>query len=142
MSWFNKNKIVVDTKYNCKYDRTWTLINNETGERKDYSYARWLVEALIAKDSNAKEMIDGLIASEVDKKLEEQRKKKFNKHFTFYVEKGIAPFVLNQLDALECVGGWSIGKDDLLQNYVEIDYDATRQVLFQTETGVVVKKED
>lgn len=142
MSWFNKNRIVVNTKYNRERDRTWTLINNETRERKDYCYAHWLVEALIAKDSGTKEMIDDLIASAVDKKLEEQRKEKFNKHFTFYVGKEIAPFIINQLDALECVGNWSIGKDDLLQNYVEIDYDATRQVLFQTENGVVIKSED
>ena len=142
MSWFNKNKIVVNTKYNCERDRIWTLINNETGERKDYPYAHWLVEGLIAKDPRTGEMIQDMINSGVDKKLEEQKNEKFNKHFVFYVDKEIAPFIINQLDALECVGELSIGKDDLLENYVEIKYDATRQVLFQTETGVVVKKED
>lgn len=139
MSWFNKNKIVVNTKYNRERDRIWTLINNETGERKDYPYAHWLVEGLIAKDPRTQEMIQDMINSGVDKKLEEQKKEKFNKHFVFYVDKDIAPFILNQLDALECVGKWSIGKDELLENYVEIDYNATRQVLFQTENGVVVK---
>jgi hypothetical protein len=57
------------------------------------------------------------------------------------VGKEIAPFILNQLDTLECVGEWSIGENDLLENYVKIDYDATRQVLFQTENGVVVKED-
>ena len=142
MSWFNKNKIVVNTKYNRECDRIWTLINNETGERKDYPYARWMVEKLIDKDSGTGEMVDEMIREGVDKRLDEQKKEKFNKHFTFYVNKDIAPFILNQLDALECVGEWSIDKSDLLENYVVIDYDATRQVLFQTENGVVVKKED
>lgn len=143
MSWFNKNKIVVNTKYNRERDRIWTLINNETGERKDYPYARWLVEGLIAKDSGTQEMIQNMIKLEVDKKLEERRKEKFNKHFIFFVGNEIAPFILNQLDVLECVGEWSIDKSDFLENYVEIEYRATRQVLFQTENGVVVKaKED
>lgn len=142
MSWFNKNKVVVDTKHNCRNDQIWTLINNETGERRDYHYARWLVEGLIAKNSGVREMIEDMIRDGVDKKLEEQKKEKFNKHFTFYVSKDIAPFILNQLDALECVGKWSIGSNVLLENYVEIDYDATRQVLFQTEPGVVVKVDE
>lgn len=142
MSWFNKNKIVVNTKNNREHDRIWTLINNETGERKDYPYARWMVEGLIDKDPRTQEMIQDMINSGVDKKLEEQKNEKFNKHFTFYVDKGIAPFILNKLDALECVGDWSIDKSDFLENYVVIDYNATRQVLFQTENGVVVKKED
>lgn len=141
MSWFNKNKIVVDTKYNRERDHIWTLIDNETGKHKDYRYARWLVEEFIAKDSGTKEMIQDMINSEVDKKLEKQKKEKFNKHFTFYVDKEIAPFILNQLDALECVGTWSFGQNALLENYVEIDYDATRQVLFQTADGVVLKED-
>ena len=142
MSWFSKNKIVVDTKDNRRHELIWTLIDNKTGECTNHYSARWLVEALIAKDSGVKEMIQDKINSGVDKTLDEQMKEKFNKHFTFYVGKDIAPFILNQLDALECVGEWSIGQDALLENYVEIDYKATRQVLFQTENGVVIKQGD
>ena len=141
MSWFNKNKIVVDTKYNRKYDYTWTLIDNDTRKRKDYRYARWLVEELIAKDSDVKEMIQDMINSEVDKKLEKQKKEKFNKHFTFFLNKDVAPLILNRMDVLECVGTWGIDQTELFNDMLVVKYDASRQVLFQTADGVVLKED-
>lgn len=141
MSWFNKNKIVVNTKRNRECGRSWTLINNETGERKDYSYARWMVENLIAKDSNISAMIDDMVRAGIDKELDEQRKEKFNKHFTFFLNKDVAPLIINKMDAMECVDHWTIDKTELFNDMLVVNYEASKQVLFQTSGGVVLKED-
>ena len=104
MSWFNKNKIVVNTKCNRDHGLIWTLINNETGERKDYCYAHWMVENLIDKDSGVNAMIAEVVNKEVAKELTRRNSEKFNKHFTFFLNKDVAPLILNKMDAMECVG--------------------------------------
>ena len=142
MSWFNKRKVTVNTKKENRLGMTWTLIDNAECAVKTFFDSRGVVQYLCDDKFKAKDWIDEKVQYEVSKELERRKKEKFNKRFTFYVDKGIAPFIINKLDAMECVGDWSIDKSDLLENYVVIVYDATRQVLFQTENGVVVKKED
>ena len=142
MSWFNKRKVTVDTKNEAYHERLWTLIYNKDCVVKKFYDSRGVVQYLYDDGFKAKTWIDEKVQHEVAKELERRNHEKFNKHFTFYADKEIAPFILNKMTALECVGEWSIDNDALLENYVQIDYDATRQVLFQTENGVVVKKED
>lgn len=149
MSWFNKNKIVVDTKYNRKHGNKWTLIKNTTGERADYCFTFQLLDGLIANDSGAKDEINRMVREELETKMveldmineEQKQNEKLSKHFTFFLHKDVAPLIINKMDAMECVGHWSIDKTELFNDMLVVKYDASRQVLFQTENGVIVKED-
>ncbi len=141
MSWFNKRKVTIDTKKENRVGLAWTLIDNEKCAVKKFWDSRGVVQYLYDDNFKAKEWIDEKVRYEVDKELERRKNEKFNKHFTFCVGKEIAPFILNQMDALECVGKWEIEQSELLPDMLVIKYYASKQVLFQIENGVIVKED-
>ena len=85
---------------------------------------------------------DEKIKHAVFNELEKQKNEKFNKHFKFFLHEDVAPLIINKMDAMECVGHWTIDKSALFNDMFMVEYDAYRQVLFQTENGVIVKEED
>lgn len=143
MNWFNKRKVTVDTKREYEGNRKyWTLIDNENCVVKSFNNSMHLIQYLYDGGFSAKSWVDQKVQNEVSEELEKRESEKFNKHFTFYLNKEIAPFVLNKLDSMDCVGSVSMRQSDIMENYIEVEYDATRQVLFQTDTEVVVKRYD
>ena len=129
MSWFNKRKVTIDMKKECDNKHTWTLIDNEFCQVKSFCGSDDLVKYLYESGYSAKDWID--------EKIEE---KKANRHFTFYINKDVAPLIINKMDAMECVDHWSIDKTELFNDMLVVKYDASKQVLFQTSNGVVVKE--
>ena len=87
------------------------------------------------------EWIDEKVQHEVDKELMRRNREKFNKHFTFFINKDVAPLILNKMDAMECVGQWEIEQSDLFHDMVIVKYYASKQVLFQTSNGLVIKED-
>ena len=142
MSWFNDGKVKIDTKKETDRGRVWTLIENKNCIVKNFFDSGEVVQYLYDNEYRAaKEWIDEKIQYEVSKELEKQKNEKFNKHFTFFLHKDVAPLIVNKMDAMECVGHWSIDKSELFNDMLVIEYDAYRQVLFQTENGVIVKED-
>lgn len=142
MSWFNKGKVKIDTKREIDRGRVWTLIDNEKCIVKNFFDSGEVVQHLYDnKYRAAKEWIDEKIQYEVSKELEKQKNEKFNKHFKFFIHEDVAPLIINKMDAMECVGHWSINKSELFNDMFMVEYDAYRQVLFQTDNGVIVKED-
>ena len=141
MSWFNKETVTVDTNREFSRGNDFTLIANKSGNIKTFSNSRELVQYLYDDKFYAKEWIDEKVRYEVDKELEMRKNEKFNKHFTFFINKDVAPLILNKMDAMECVEYWKIDKTELFNDVLEVKYDASRQVLFQTSNGVVLKED-
>lgn len=141
MSWFNKRKVTVDTKKEDKLGMGWTLIDNKDCVVKKFFDSRGVVQYLYDDEFKAKGWIDEKIQYEASKELVRRNSEKFNKHFTFYVGKDVAPLILNKMDAMECVGQWEIEQSEMFPDMVGVKYYATKQVLLQTSNGVVVKED-
>lgn len=137
MSWFNKRKVTIDTKKEDRMGMSWTLIDNEDCVVKKFFDSRGVVRYLYDDGFNAKEWID----KKVDEELVRRNNEKFNKHFTFFLNKDVAPLILNKLDAMECVGQWEINQSEMFPDMVIVKYCASKQVLFQTSSGVVLKED-
>lgn len=141
MSWFNKRKVTIDTKKEDRRGMSWTLVDNEECVVQTFFDSRGVVQYLYDDNFKAKEWIDEKVQYEVSKELEKQKSEKYNKQFTFFLDKDVAPLVLNKMDAMECVWKWEIKQNEMFPDMVEVKYYASKQVLFQTETGVVVKED-
>ena len=141
MSWFNKRKVTVDTKEASRMGKKWTLIDNENCVVKKFFDSRGVVQYLYDDEFAAKEWIDEKVQYEASKELVRRNSEKFNKHFTFFLNKDVAPLILNKMDAMECVGQWEIEQSEMFPNMVRVKYYATKQVLFQTSNGVVLKED-
>ena len=143
MSWFNKEKVKIDTKREIDRGRVWTLIDNKNCIVKNFFDSGEVVQYFYDNEYRAaKEWIDEKIKHAVFNELEKQKNEKFNKHFKFLLHEDVAPLIINKMDAMECVGNWTIDKSELFNDMCMVEYDAYRQVLFQTENGVIVKEED
>ena len=138
MSWFNKRKVTIDTKKEDKMGMIWTLIDNEECVVKKFFDSRGVVRYLYEAGFKAKDWIDEKVQNEVDKELMRRNREKFNKHFTFFINKDVAPLIINKMDAMECVGQWEIEQSEMFPDMVRVKYYATKQVLFQTSTGVAI----
>ena len=141
MSWFNKRKVTIDTKKDSNNGQRWTLIDNENCVVKKFYASRHVVQYLYDDKFGAKEWIDEKIQFEVSKELARRNSEKFNKHFTFFINKDVAPLILNKMDAMECVGQWEIEQSEMFPDMVRVKYYATKQVLFQTSNGVALKED-
>ena len=141
MSWFNKRKITVDKKKADRFGMGWTLIDNKDCVVKKFFDSRGVVQYLYDDGFRAKEWIDEKIHYEALKELERQKSEKFNKHFTFFLNKDVAPLILNKMDAMEFVGKWEVEQSELFPDMVNVKYDASKQVLFQTPNGVALKED-
>lgn len=141
MSWFNKRKVKVDTKREADRGISWTLIDNEECVVKQFYDSRRVVQYLYDDNFKAKEWIDEKVQYEVSKELVRRNSEKFNKHFTFFLNKDVAPLILNKLDAMECVGQWEIEQSEMFPDMVGVKYCASKQVLFQTSNGVALKED-
>ena len=141
MSWFNKRKVTVDTKKECDNGRLWTLIDNDDCVVKKFFDSRGVVQYLYDDGFKAKDWIDEKIQFEASKELVRRNSEKFNKDFTFFINKDVAPLIINKMDTMECVDQWSIDKTELFNDMLVVKYNATRQVLFQTSNGVVLKED-
>ena len=138
MSWFNKRKVTVDTKKECDNGKSWTLIDNDNCAVKRFFDSSGVVRYLYDNEFNAKEWIDETVQHEVAKELVRRNNEKFNKHFTFFISKDVAPLLLNKMDAMECVGQWEIEQSEMFPDMVRVKYCASKQVLFQTSNGVAI----
>lgn len=138
MSWFNKRKVTVDTKKECDKGKSWTLIDNDNCVVKRFFDSSGVVRYLYDNDFNAKEWIDEKVQHEVAKELVRRNSEKFNKHFTFFINKDDAPLILNQMDVMECVGQWEIEQSEMFPAMVRVKYCASKQVLLQTSNGVAI----
>ena len=141
MSWFNKRKVTIDTKKEDRLGRTWTLIDNTDCLVKQFFDSRSVVQYLYDAKFKAQEWIDEKVRCEVDRELVRRNEEKFNKHFTFFLHKDVAPLIINKMDAMECVGQWEIEQSEMFPDMVEVKYEASKQVLFQTENGVSLKED-
>lgn len=141
MSWFNKRKVTIDTKKESNIGHIWTLIDNVDCVVKKFCNSRYVVQYLYDDSFDAKEWIDEKVQYEVSKELEKRESEKFNKHFTFFLNKDVAPLIINKMDAMECVKKWEIKQSEVLPDMVVVKYDASKQVLFQTSNGVVLKED-
>ena len=141
MSWFNKRKVVVNTKKEQKLGNDWTLIDNVSGDVKTFYDSRLVVQHLYDDRFKAKDWIDEKVRYEVDKELMRRTQEKFNKHFTFFLNKDVAPLILNEMDAMECVLQWEMEQSESFSDMVMVKYCASKQVLFQTANGVVLKED-
>ena len=139
MSWFNKRKVTIDTKKEDRVGLAWTLISNKGCAVKKFFDSRGVVRYLYDEEFAAKDWIDEKIQHEVDKELMRRNNEKFNKHFTFFINKDVAPLILNKMDAMECVGQWEIEQSEMFPDMVRVKYCASKQVLFQTSNGVALK---
>ena len=138
MSWFNKRKVTVDTKKEDKLGMGWTWSDNKDCVVKKFFDSRGVVQYLYDDEFKAKGWIDEKIQYEASKELVRRNSEKFNKHFTFYVGKDVAPLILNKMDAMECVGQWEIEQSEMFPDMVRVKYCASKQVLFQTSNGVAI----
>jgi hypothetical protein len=138
MSWFNKRKVTIDTKKECDKGISWTLIDNDNCVVKRFLDSSGVVRYLYDNEFNAKEWIDETVQHEVSKELLRRNNEKFNKHFTFFINKDVAPLLLNKMDAMECVGQWEIEQSEMFPDMVRVKYCASKQVLFQTSNGVAI----
>ena len=141
MSWFNKRKVKVDTKREADRGMSWTLVDNEECVVKTFFDSRGVVQYLYDDKFRAKEWIDEMVQYEVSMELEKQKSEKFNKQFTFFLNKDVAPLILNKMDAMECVWQREIEQSKLFPDMVEVKYYASKQVLFQTSNGVALKED-
>jgi hypothetical protein len=141
MSWFNKRKVTIDTKKEADHERIWTLIDNKDCLVKTFYDSRDVVQYLYDDEFKAKTWIDEKVQHEVAKELVRRNHEKFNKHFTFFLHKDVAPLIVNKMDTMECVGYWTIDKTELFSDMLEVKYDASKQVLFQTSNGVALKED-
>ena len=138
MSWFNKRKVTIDTKKECDKGKSWTLIDNDNCAVKRFFDSRGVIRYLYDDGFKAKEWIDETVQHEVSKELLRRNNEKFNKHFTFFISKDVAPLLLNKMDAMECVGQWEIEQSEMFPDMVRVKYCASKQVLFQTSNGVAI----
>ena len=141
MSWFNKRKVTIDMKKEDKMGMTWTLIDNEDCVVKKFFDSRGVVRYLYESGLKAKDWIDERVKNEVSKELVRRNSEKFNKHFTFFINKDVAPLILNKMDAMECVGELEIEQSEMFPDMVRVKYDASKQVLFQTSNGVALNED-
>lgn len=141
MSWFNKRKVKVDIKREADRGMSWTLIDNEECVVKTFFDSRGVVQYLYDDEFKAKDWIDEKVQYEVSKELEKQKSEKCNKQFTFFLNKDVAPLILNKMDAMECVWQWEIEQSEMFPDMVVVKYYASKQVLFQTSNGVALKED-
>ena len=98
-----------------------------------------MVEHLVEKYDYAKEYIENLVNQKMEEKLEEKEKERQRKSFVFYLDRKVAPTFLNLIDASEYSYSWNVMNDGIFEKdgLVRIEYDADRQLLFQTKDGVI-----
>lgn len=133
----NKDSVVVDCYGNRHSRKTWTLVNNVTGEVHDFGSALNVVEHM--KEANLD--VEAYIAKLVDG---EKERRKF-KNWAFFLRREIAPAIVNRLDASEHVSEWEIKPIDTLSSkdttIIRLNYTADKQMLFQDGEDVVFKDE-
>jgi hypothetical protein len=135
---WNNKKVTVNCKKNHENDKRLTLVDNKYGEAHDFSVSTDLLKYLLEKGfTGVENYIDELVAEKYNKELEDRKWI----HYSFYVKKTDAPYILNKLDASENVKKWEASEDSLFKDegMVRINYTADRQILFQTPDGVVIE---
>lgn len=133
MSWFKKSK---KDKKDIPY---FTLVVNDTEKSINFWRSDAVVEHLVEKYDYAKEYIENLVNQKLEEKEEAKEKERLRKSFVFYLDRKVAPTFLNLIDASEHSYSWKAMNDDLFEKdgLVRIEYDADRQLLFQTKNGVI-----
>lgn len=127
--WTNK-KVTVNCKKNYENHKWLTLVDNKYGEAHDFSVSTDVLKYLLD------EGFDGAInyVNElVEKKFEDEKKKRKWRTYHFYVKKCWATFIINRIDSSEHVKSWEIFDDGMFKDegMVKIEYVADKQILYQ-----------
>ena len=135
---WNRRKVTVNCKKNCKNDKRLTLVDNKYGEAHDFGLSADLLKYLLDNGfTGVENYIDELVAEKLNKELEDRKWREY----VFFVKKSDAPYILNKLDAFENVKRWEASEDSLFKDegMVRINYTADRQILFQSPEGVIIE---
>jgi len=125
-------------KKNNKAGFMFTLVENNTGEEKDFINSGGVLNFLVEHYGSAEQEV----ARRVEAKYDEWKKEEAAKWRTyrFYVNRDIGPFVINQFDGSPHVKSWQVtdsnafGKNDI----VLVEYVADKQILHQEGDGIAI----
>ena len=133
MSWFKK------IKKSKKDIPCFTLVDNDTKKSINFWRSDAVVEHLVKKYDYAKEYIENLVNQKLEEKEKAKDKESQRKSFIFYLDRKVAAPFLNLIDASEYSYSWNVKDGGVFEKdgLVRIEYDADRQLLFQTKAGVI-----
>ena len=138
--WTNK-KVTVNCTKNEKTGYMFTLVNNETGEAKEFINSGGVLNFLVEHYGSAAQEVEHRVNAKFDEWKKEKEEADKWRTFRFYVKRDIGPFVINQFGSSPQVKSWQVydsnafGKNDI----VVVEYVADKQILFQTPDGVAVE---
>ena len=139
--WFTKKKVTVNCNKNDKAGYMFTLVNNETGEAKEFINSGGVLNFLVEHYGSAAQEVEHRVNAKFDEWKKEKEEADKWRTYRFYVSRDIGPLVINQFGSSHHVKSWQVndsnafGKNDI----VIIEYVADKQILHQTPDGVAVK---
>lgn len=136
LMWTNK-KVTVNCKKNYENHRWFTLVDNKYGEAHDFSVSTDVLKYLLDEGFDG---VTNYVNELVEKKFEDEKKKRKWRTYHFYVKKCYAAHIINRLDPSEHVKSWEISDDGMFKEdgMVKIEYVADQQLLHQRMGEVVL----
>ena len=133
--WINKT-VKVNCKKNYDNDKRLTLVDNKYGEAHDFSVSTDVLKYLLDEGFDG---VTNYVNELVEKKFEDEKKKRKWRTYHFYVKKCYAPYIINRIDSSEHLKSWEIEEGMFQEDgMVRIEYVADKQILHQEADGIAI----